>query len=132
LLLFGDMQIKLKNVCVVVDQTLLESVDPIVTNGPDVCRCEIVDPHNQHVLVVRAIEDDYFPSCGHSWVYPPQEVVCQLFGGGLSKGGHSAALGIHRTQKVIDRSILAAGVHCLQTDQQRTAALRIQQVLKFA
>ena len=65
-------------------------------------------------------------------MYSPQKVVRRFERGGLSKRRYPTTLGIHRTQDMVDRSVLASGVQRLQADQERVPPLRIEQLLKFA
>ena len=114
-----------------VDEALLKGVDLVITAGPDVLRDQIVDADDQHVLVVRAVEDHNFSPGRRGPVRPPQEIVGQFLGRGLAERRHPATLGVHRPQDVADRPVLSARVHCLQADQQRLASLRIEQRLEF-
>jgi hypothetical protein len=65
-------------------------------------------------------------------VDPPQEVVRQLLGRGLFERHHVTALGVHRTQEVSDRSVLAARVERLETDQQRPPPFGVEELLQFS
>src|SRR5207248_3249570 len=61
LLVLADVQEDLDDVCPAVDQVVFEIADPTVTLRPDAFGYEVVHTHHQHVLVMRAIEDDHFP-----------------------------------------------------------------------
>ena len=87
--------------------------------------------HYQYVLVERTIEDDHLSPGWRDSVYSPQKIVCGLFGGGLPKDCDVAALEIRRAHDVIDRSVLAPGVHRLQTDEQSVPAFRVEQFLEY-
>ncbi len=63
---------------------------------------------------------------------PPQEIVRTLLGGRLLERHDFAALGIHRTQDVTDRPVLAPRVHRLQADQERSPSIGIEQLLQFS
>ena len=63
---------------------------------------------------------------------PPQEIVGKLQGGRLLERHHFAALGIHRTQDVIDRPVLAPCVQRLQAEQERSPSIGIEQLLQFS
>ena len=70
----------------------LEVVDRVVAPLPDRLRHEIVDAHDEHVLVVRAVEDADHPlrrACG---VDAPEEVVRELGGRRLLEGDDVAPL----------------------------------------
>src|SRR5216683_3104848 len=57
LLLIGDVKADLEELDALVRDLSLEAVDELVTTLDDIERGEIVDPHDQHVLVMRAVED---------------------------------------------------------------------------
>ena len=132
LLFLGDVEVELENVRVVLDELLLERVDLVVPARPDRLRDQIVDADDEHVLVVRAIEDGHFSPGRRRPVNPPQEVVCQLLGGRLLEPRHATALRVHRAQDVVDRPVLAARVHPLQADQERAPSIGVEQLLELA
>ena len=71
------------------------------------------------------------PRAGRGGMDSPQEIVRQLLGCRLLERHHSAALRIHRTQNVVDRSVLSAAVHGLQADQERAPTIGVEQLLKL-
>ena len=79
-----------------------------------------------------AVEDDHFSFGRRRLVNPPQEIVGQFLGGRLLERRHSTALGIHRTQDVVDRPVLAPRVHPLQADQEGAPSIGVEQLLQFA
>ena len=113
-----------------VDEPLLERVDLVVAAGPDRLRDQVVDADDEHVLVVGAVENGHFSLGRRGPVNPPQEVVCQFLGGRLLEPHHTTALGIHRTQEVVNRPVLARRVHPLQADQEGAPSVGIEQFLQ--
>jgi len=55
-----------------------------------------------------------------------------LFGGRNLKRLHAATLRVHGAHDVLDSAVLAAGIHRLQTDQERPLVLRVHQILQAA
>ena len=53
-------------------------------------------PHDQHVLVVGPVEDDTSPGSGQPALDPPEEIVLELFVGGLLERGDVDAGRVHR------------------------------------
>ena len=85
----------------------------------------------QHLLVVAAIEDADGAACGKGAVDPPQEVVRQFLGPGDLERCHLHALRIHAAHHVLDRAVLAAGVHRLKHAQQRPFVLGIETIVQL-
>jgi hypothetical protein len=69
-------------------------------------------PRNQHVFIVRTVEDSDLALGGRLLMHAPEEVV-ELFCGRRFKSHHLAALRINPGHDVLDRAVLAAGVHAL-------------------
>ena len=85
-------------------------------------------PHDQHVLVVRAVEDADEALARRSAIDAPKEIVGKLFDAGLLERRHLAALRIEALHHVADRAVLAGRVHALQHQQQRAAAFGVKPV----
>ena len=106
-------------------------VDVAVAPPPHLLRHELVDPHDQHVLVVRAVEDPDVPvraarsrGCARgSRARAPRRSAAL-------KRRHQHALRVHAAEDVLDRAVLAAGVHRLEDDEQRLLGLRVQPLLE--
>ena len=79
-----------------------------------------------------AVENGHFSLGRRGLVNPPQEIVGQFLGGRLLERRHSTALGVHRTQDVVDRPVLARRVHPLQADQEGAPSIGVEQLLQFA
>ena len=90
-----------------------------------------VHPDDQHLLVVRPVEDADLTARGQPPRVPPQVVVAQFFGGRRLEAGHRDALWVHPAHHVLDRAVLAPGVQGLQHDQDPVDVLRGQPVLVF-
>ena len=78
-----------------------------------------VDFDDEHVLIVRAVEDADASAFGQGLHVAPEEVVVEFFGRGFFKAEDLTALGVHAGHDVADGSVFAGGVHCLEDQQQR-------------
>jgi len=56
--------------------------------------------------------------------------VVEIFVGGRLEGVHLASLRVDARHHVLDRAVLAGGVHRLKDEQQRPAVLRVETVLQ--
>ena len=101
----------------VVGQPLLELVDLGVAGLPHVLRHELVDPDDQHVLVLRPVEDADHPRTRYLSLDPGQVVLAALGLGRRLEGLDPDALRVDQADRVPDRAALAGGVHSLQHDQ---------------
>ena len=88
-------------------------------------------PHDQDVFVVRAIEDDNFALARHLRFHPPQEVMRQFFRARFFEVRHIAAIGIHRTDDVLDYTVLAGGIEALQAHKHRALAFGEKALLQL-
>ena len=68
---------------VVVLQEFFKLVDLIIAARPHVFGHQVVDPHNQHIFVVGAIEDSDIAVFGNGLMYAPEVFVRRLLRGGL-------------------------------------------------
>ena len=98
---------------------MFECVDLVVACAPHLGRHQVVDPHDQHVLVVRAVEHPDVAGGRQRGADPPQIVMCALLLGGHAEAGVPDALRIGLTDNVFDDSALSGGVHALQHQQHR-------------
>ena len=55
--------------------------------------------------------------------------MVELLGGGMLEAGDLAALGVDARHDVLDRAVLAGGVHRLEDEQDRPAIGRVEPVL---
>src|SRR5712692_6997374 len=131
LLLIGDMKADLDELDALVRDLPLEAVDELVTTLDDIERGEIVDPHDQHVLVMRAVEDADVSREGQAAPDAPEEAVPLLRGGRLLEGRDLDRLRVQVDDDVRDGAVLTARVHALKHQQQRLLALCVQLVLEL-
>ena len=88
-----------------------------------------MDSGNEHLLVVRAIEDPDPSLSGKRLFAAPEEVVVQLLGGGLLERDDVAALWVDTGHDVLDRAVLAPRVERLEHDEQRVGVGRVEKFL---
>ena len=88
-----------------------------------------MDTYNQHLLVVRAVEDADLTPRRNPGCVAPQEVVVELLRGGDFEAVHDDTLWVDATHHVADRAVLARGVECLQHDQEAVGVLGCESVL---
>ncbi len=88
--------------------------------------------HDQHLLVIGAVEDADAPALGQVPRRPPQEVVVQLLGAGVLEAEHLAALRVDAGHHVPDRPVLAGGVHGLEDQQHGVPVAGIEHLLLLA
>ena len=69
------------------------------------------------------------PRSGSAPGVSPEEVVVELLGRGMLEAVDLAALGIDARHDVLDRAVLAGGVHRLEDDQDRPAIGGVEPVL---
>ena len=87
---------------------------------------------NQHLFVIRSVEDADLPSLRKPARRAPQKVVLEFVRARLSEARNLAALGIDAGHDVPDRPILPGRVHPLKRQQQRIAVRCVQQALLIA
>src|SRR5581483_2041853 len=77
LLLFikTDVEEEFKYDGAVIGEQLLEVVDLVITPTPDLLRHKIMDARNQHIFIVRTIENAHDPSRWRDLVNAPEEIV---------------------------------------------------------
>jgi hypothetical protein len=77
-----------------------------------------------------AVKDGHLPPGRRRLVIAPQKIMRRFLLGGNLKARDRAALGIHGPKHMVNGAVLAGGVPSLQTDEQRTLAFRVHQVLQ--
>ena len=132
LFLRADVQEDFDDVGATGHQFLLESVDHRVTLSPDLLGNELMHAGHQHILVMRAVENDDLALLRHLLFDAPQEVMRGFLLRRDFEAVDPRPLGVHRTEDVIDGAILSGGIQRLQTDEQRAFALSIKQILQLA
>lgn len=63
---------------------------------------------------------------------PPQVVVGEFCRSWTFETGHIDAGGIHSSEEIPDRSILAAGIHGLENDHESSSAFGVKSLLQIA
>jgi hypothetical protein len=132
LLLFRQVQEELQDARAVAVQVPLEARDRPVALLPEavaagrfqrqVLRAQDfgVDPHDQHLFVIRAVEYAHAPALGQRARAAPEKVVVELFRARVLEAEYLAALRIDAGHDVLDDAVLAGCVHRLE-DQQSAA-----------
>ena len=121
---------------------MLERPDRLVAMRPDVLADEArrqfllrqqvrMHAHDQHFLIVGAVEDADAASPRQPQGGAAQEIILQLFFARRLERMHLAALRIDAGHHVLDDAVLARGIHALQHDQHRPLALGVQHLLLF-
>jgi hypothetical protein len=103
LLLLADVQEVLEHDGAVLGEQALEVRDVAVALFPQAARHQVVHPHHQHVLVVRAVEDGELRRTPAHAVHAPQEVVAALLRGRHAEGDTRTPRGLRQADDVLDR-----------------------------
>jgi hypothetical protein len=90
-----------------------------------------VDPHDEDLLVVGAVEDPDASPLRKVLRAPPHEVVVEVFRGGRLEGHHLTSLGVQSRHDVLDRAVLPGRVHRLEDQQERPPVLGVEHVLEL-
>ena len=112
------------------DRSFSKSLISAVAALPDVAWHQLVDAHDQHFLVVRAIEDADLALARHLLMDAPQEVVRGLLGGRHLEARDVAALRVERAHHLANRTVLARRVHTLEHEEQRVLAFSPESVVE--
>ena len=108
----------------------LEVVDLLKSILPDRCGHELLDANDEHILVVRAVEDADAALARGGGVDPPQEVVAELLLGRHAERRHPRPLRVEGGPDLANQAVLAAPIQCLEHDEQRLAGLGPQLLLE--
>jgi hypothetical protein len=81
--------------------------------------------HGQHFLVMAAVEDADAPARRQGADDAPEEVVSEVLRTRHRERCHLHALRVHARHHVLDRAILAGGVHRLEAAEHRPAILSV-------
>ncbi len=117
LLLGGDVQEQLDDRRALVDEQLLELADVGVALAPHRRRRQLLDAHDQHVLVVAAVEHGDLAIGGRVPVDPPEVVVGELLLGRHAERGDPHARRVEPGEHLAEHAVLATGVHRLEDDE---------------
>ena len=88
--------------------------------------------HDEHFLVIGAVEDADAPAFGQAAGGAPEKVVFEFLGAGMFEAEDLAALRIDAGHDVLDGTVLAGGVHCLKNQKQRILVVGVKQALLLA
>ena len=102
-----------------------EGGDVVQALGPDALRDQmrieplaledfLVHAHDQHLLVVGAVEDPDAAPLGHRLHVAPEVVVVELFGRRLLERIDLASLRVHARHHMLDRAVLTGRIHRLE------------------
>ncbi len=91
-----------------------------------------MDPHDQHLLVVRPVEDPDAASLRKVARRAPEKVVLQFRRAGMLEAEYLTALGIDARHHMLDRAVLSRRVHALKNYEQRIPVRCIEQLLQRA
>jgi hypothetical protein len=89
----------------------------------------LMDPDDEHLLVMGPVEDTDPAPPGQRALVAPQEVVVQLLGRGLLECLNLHRLRVDPAHHVLDRAVLARGVESLEHQQQAERVLGGEPVL---
>jgi hypothetical protein len=142
LLLLRDVQEELQDHESLAREVALEGPDVLEAVVPDSLADERprqllaredrgVHAHHQHFFVIGAVEDADPPALGQRPGRAPQEVVVELLRGRRLEGEHLAALRVDARHHVLDRPVLAGGVHRLEDQEHAPLVLRVEPVLQL-
>src|SRR5208283_2983206 len=144
LLLLGQMQVELDDAGSIAGEVLLQPHDGAIAIEPDRLAMARgvgeafaaedfgVHANDEHLLVMRSIEDSDPAALGQIAGGAPEEIVLQLLGTGMFETEHLTALGVDTGHHMLDRAILSGGVHCLKNQQNGVAVRRIEKLLQRA
>jgi len=130
LFVVGDVEEHLHDRRSRTDRPRLESVDLLVALRPHPGRDQVVDAHDEHVLVLRAVEDPDLARARHRVPDPPQVRMAPLLGRRRLEAGDPAPLRVDPGDHVTDDAVLPTRVGALEHEQQRTTPLRVQPLLQ--
>ena len=88
-----------------------------------------VDTHDQHLLVIRAVENPDLAALRQIAGRAPEKIMLQFDGAGMLEAEHLASLRIDPRHHMCDDAVLAGGIHGLKYQQHRVAVRGIQQLL---
>src|SRR5580765_1959372 len=83
-----------------------------------------MDADDQHLLVIRSVEDADPPPLGEERDLPPEEVVSEFGRARMLEAEDIHALRIHARHDVADRAVLSGCVHSLKDHEQRVGVGR--------
>ena len=112
-------------------EDFLEGIDLVVALLDLILGRELAHPADQHVLVMRAVEDADEAAARRGDMRAPEEIVRQFFLARLLERGDDDAERAGLLEDVLDGAVLAGGVDALQHHQQRALAFGVEPVLQL-
>ncbi len=123
-------------------QVLLETGNRAVALWPDGLRISLrnslggedlrMHAHDQHLLIVGAVENADPAAFRKVTCGAPQEVVLQLRGARMLEAEYLASLGVDARHHMLDGAVLPRRIHGLEDQEHRVAVRRVQQFLAGA
>ena len=128
MLLARDVEEELQDQHAVVRKVAFERCNVVEAPIPDLAIDELgrkvlcaqvfrMHADDQHLFVIRTVENADPPALGQAARRAPQEVVIELLGRGLLERVDLAALRIEAGGHVLDRPVLSRGIHRLEHEQ---------------
>src|SRR5439155_14917097 len=124
LLLLGDMQHEFENARSILMEKILERVDLVIAPLDRLAGNKLPDLDDQHVLVMRAVEDSEKALGRNRFVNAPEIVACALLLAWRLEGCHCHPDRTTGVEDRSDRAVLAAAVDPLQHHEKRSFAFR--------
>src|SRR5262245_2287053 len=135
LLVAADVQEDLDDPVALLGQVVLPVVDLAVAPFPDAAVLELrrdllaiedlgMDADDQHLLVVGAVEDPDVTALRQPLLVAPEVIVVEILARGNLEAVDLDALRVDAAHHVLDRAVLAGGVHCLEADEHAIVVLR--------
>ena len=88
--------------------------------------------HDEHFLVVAAVEDRDFAAFRQMRRGPPEKIMCQLAAARLLEGSDVETDGIHAVEHVANRAVLARRVDGLKNREHGIAPVGVEPILRVA
>src|SRR6266581_5394311 len=111
------MQVELQNNHVILSQQTLKVVNGCVATTPGYLWHQVMHTHDQHVLVVGAIENANDTSAWSDPMHTPEEVMVLFPRGRDFKRTHLASLRIDSGEDLVNRISFATAINYLQHDK---------------
>ena len=142
LLLPGDVEKELEHDHSIAGEMALEFADILEAFLPDVLADQLgrdflplqqfgMRAHDQGLLVVRAVVDADPSSLRDADRRAPEKIVREILLARRLERVHVAALRVETGHDVVDDAVLAGGIHPLEHDEQRPAAVGIEALLQL-
>src|SRR5947209_17064884 len=111
------MQVELQNNHVMLSQQALKVVNSGVATTPGFWWHQVMHAHNQHILIVGAIENANNPSAWSDPMHTPEEIMVQFSRCRDLKRTYLASLRIDVGEDLVNCISFTTGIHPLQHDK---------------